>query len=163
MNISLVASPLAFDHALQTARTIGQIGKIEGLNAVIDASMMGKVEEAWGSIEKALKTAYQYGKEQVHGALEAAIAKATQMLAEAGNRAREFQFILLQRLQAFMRDLIEQVVALVPSVLNVGGSSFSLSSMKCTQKIALTGSLKTSLTEVFSLVSEGQLEVETEY
>lgn len=62
-----------------------------------------------------------------------------------------------------MRDLVDQVVALVPSVLNVGGSSFSLSPMKCTQKMALTGSLKTSVTELFSLVSEGQLEVETEY
>jgi hypothetical protein len=70
---------------------------------------------------------------------------------------------LLQRLQVFVQRFIANALERVPTAIAVGGRTYNITKVTCTQKLVITGSLKMNLTEVFSLASNGELKVAVDY
>lgn len=78
-------------------------------------------------------------------------------------KARELQDLLLQKLRAFIQNLIEKAFAAMPASMTVGGRTLTLASMNYRRKISFSGAMKASLIEAAELVAAGELEVEFEY
>jgi hypothetical protein len=162
MNLTIVTSRSVFETAMTKASELGRPGKITGTASFADA-IQTYLKEAWDRIDEALTMAYRYGRDRAKDLLDAAIVKTEELLERAGSHARDLHAALLERLRLFLRDLIEGSMSLVPDAYQVGEKTFKLTSMKCTQKVMVSGSLKYSLSEVFALVSSGEIAVEAEY
>jgi hypothetical protein len=162
MNLTIVTSRPIFEQALQAARQLGKGSEFKGLNAPTDA-IRAYLEEAWDLIHDGLKSAYEFGRDRVQGLLDAAVVKTEELLRRAGSNARDLHTALLERLQLFMRNLIQGTMRLFPTEYTIGDQAFRMSGMKCTQKVLVTGSIKMSLTEAFSLVSTGEIAIEAQY
>lgn len=78
---------------------------------------------------------------------------------EAGDTGREVQDAILQRLGTFTNAFIQGTLARVPTRVRFGDLEYALNTVKLNQKLMATGSLKTNLAEVFSLVANGEIEV----
>jgi len=163
MNISIVASREDLDQALKQARALGPVDQNTHLNAPVNAGLLGRLETVWDSIEAALRKGYKLGADAARDALANAIADAEQLIAEAGALARECQETLLEKLQVFVKAFINSALKRVPDALPIGGREFRISKVTCTQKLVLGGSLSTNVTEVFSMTSNGELELAVDY
>ncbi len=163
MSIPVVVSRQVFDQALNSAKEVDRRRELEGLAAPLDATLRGRVEEAWGAIESALRDGFQFGKAKAQSVLEAAIGKVEQLVAGAGSRAADLQDALLARMQAFVHSFIQGALARVPTAIKVGGSSYTLTNVKYTQKLLVSGAIKTNLIELFSLASSGEIEIVADY
>jgi hypothetical protein len=163
MNITVVASRDVFEQALAAARTPEVIESDRSLATVLDGAFRARIDAAWEVIDRALRDAFQYGRQRGKAAMDAAVEHVEKLLAEAGARAREFQEALLLRMHEYTWRYIKGAIERVPRTLTVGGGSFTLSTVRCTQKIALGGSLKTNLDGLLELTAEGELEVGADY
>jgi hypothetical protein len=163
MNISIVASREDLDQAMKEARAYSLLGQNTHLNATANATLLGRLDTVWDSIESALRKGYSLGADAARGALTSAIAQAEQLIAEAGAFAKECQETLLEKLQRWVRAFINNALKRVPDSLAIAGREFRISKVTCTQKLVLAGSLTTNVTEVFSLTSNGELELGVEY
>lgn len=164
MNIVVTASREAFDKAMKHADAVGPDDLPEGvLAAPADGGLLGRLDDVWGEIKAAFRTAFVFGRDKAADLLRAAVAKAEKVLTEAGNKARDLQLLLLKKLQTFLQDMIQETVSLIASEYTVSTRTFRLTAMTCKQKLILTGSISTNITELFTLVSSGELEVEAEY
>jgi hypothetical protein len=163
MNISIVASRADLDQALNEARVFSPLDQNTHLNATANASLLGRLDAVWESIETALRKGYKFGTEAARDALTNAIAQAEQLIAEAGAFANDCQQTLLEKLQLFVKGFISSAMQRVPESIPIAGREFRISKVTCTQKLVLTGSLKVNLTEVFSLASNGELELAVDY
>jgi hypothetical protein len=163
MNMTVIISQDVFDTALKSARKINAGAPVEGMAGASKADIIGWLERAWGQIEKAVKMAYLYGREKATDLISAAVRTTDTVLTEAGAQAQEVHAALLGRLRAFLIDLTKGSVQLTPSEYTVSGRAFRLKSISCKHKLVMTGSLSVNLTELFSLVSSGEIEVEAEY
>jgi hypothetical protein len=111
----------------------------------------------------ALRRGYEFGSDIARGLLEKAIAQAEQLITEAGSRARDVHEALLQKLQVFVQSFTNNVLRRIPTSITVGVLNYNISKVTCTQKLVMTGSIKMNLTEVFSLTSNGELQVAVDY
>ena len=163
MHVMLITSSTkAFEEALQTAGQMGARDQTADLAAPMN-SFDAYVEEAWVAIDEALRAVFTYGKEKAGDIMDSAIATTEGLLLRAGSKARDLQTALLVKLQEFLQTLIQGTFKLIPTEYDLKGRKFSLSVMKCTQKLVMTGSLKVNLAEVFSLVSSGEIAIEAQY
>jgi hypothetical protein len=162
MNLVIVTSRPIFERALGAADQLGKGGNIKGLAASTDA-IRAYLDEAWDYIHEAITKAYEYGRERASKLLDSAVVKIEELLERAGNKARDLHTAILERLQLFLREVIQGSMSLVPGEYQVGDRAFRLAGMKCTQKVMMTGSVKASLAEVFSLVSSGEISIEAQY
>ena len=162
MNLVIVASRPIFDQALQAADQLGKGGEIKGL-ATATHAIRAYLDDAWDYIHDALIKGYEYGRDKAQVLFDAAIDKAEELLQRAGSNMRDLHTALLEKLQLFVRKLIQDSMSLIPTEYQVGERAFRLSSLKCSQKVMVTGSVKTSLTEAFSLVSSGEISIEAQY
>ena len=163
MVVAVVAGNEVFKSALQSAREVDSGAAVFGLAAPTDAGLRGRLDAVWDSIEEALRSGFRYGREKARGLLDQAIEKAEALLVEAGRKAGELQDILLARIQAFVTTFIREAVRRVEPAMTVGETSFRLSTIHCTQKLVLTGALKTNIAELFELASSGEIEIAAEY
>ena len=155
MNITVIGSRAVFDEALESARQVGKGGAVKGLAAPLAGALGGRLEEAWNEVERALRQGFQFGKEKAQAALDAAVTKVEELLVDAGKQARDVHELLLQRLHEFAQTYTQGALARVPTAVEVGGQAYTLTTVQCTQKLIVTGSIKANLTEVFSLASNG--------
>jgi hypothetical protein len=163
MNISIIASRADLDQALNSARQVTPLEHNTHLNATVNAGLLGRLDSVWEAIEHALRKGYKFGTDAARDALASAVSQAEQLIAEAGALANEFHETLLEKLQVFVRGFVNSAMQRVPDSLNIAGRNFTIAKVTCTQKIVLTGSLQTNLTEVFSLASSGELELAVDY
>lgn len=157
-----------FDRALKAGREAGQATRLgTGMNAPLLASLQGKVDTAWSEIQKMLYQASIYGRAKVQETLEATIAKLNALLASAGDQVREFHDLVMEKIRSFVRSFFEQTLALLPTSISTsassGGVTMVMSGMTFTQKLKIGGSIEASLTAAASLLSEGEIEVASEY
>jgi hypothetical protein len=137
--------------------------ELDGLASVIGANLLGRVEEVWDSIESALRQAFLFGRDEASQLMNAATEKVEQLLKEAGQKAREIQDAILERLHAFTEALFQGMLSRITTTMKIGASEFTLRSVKLNQKLVATGSVKTNLAEVLSLAANGEIEVNAEY
>jgi hypothetical protein len=163
MNVPVVARREDFELALAAARKIDSGADVTGFASRMDGAFLGRLDEAWSSVEGALRKGYELGKEKAKAALDAAIAEVEQLLADAGSQARELQASLLRRMHEFTQCFIQSAMARVPTVIDVGGARFTLAAVRCTQRLVVTGSITTNLTELFALAANGEIEIATDY
>lgn len=164
MNVMVSATREGFDMALEKARQVGTSSTPSGgLAAPTDGVLQGKLSELWSDIEAAFRQAFVLGRELAGDLLRKVVAKTEQALQDAGAKARELQKVLLEKLRAFLNELVRNTISGITPNYEVGGRRLSLSVVSCKQKLIVTGSLTTNITELFSLVSSGELEVEAEY
>ena len=163
MEIAIPASRQVFETAILAARRANPAVELDGLASVIGANLLGRIEEVWDSIEAALRHAFQFGREEAVQLMNAAAEKTEALLKEAGQKAREIQDAILQRLHTFTQALFEGMLSRVPTTIKIGIAEYPLKTVKLNQKLVATGSLKTNLAEVLSLAANGEIEVIAEY
>lgn len=163
MSTTVAADRQVFEQALKAARKAGQNPEKLGLNAPGDATLLGRLDQVWKTIETALQDGYQLGHDVAKTTLDRAIEEAEKLMEDAGKHARELHSLLLQRLQAFVHAFIKGALALVPTALAIGNQDYSVEKFTFTQKVLMTGSIKTNILEVCSLTSNGELSVSVDY
>jgi hypothetical protein len=162
MQITIVASRHVFEAASSLARS-SAVEDLDGMASIVNSAWIGRIEEVWDSIEKALKHAFEFGRDKASDLMTAAVLQTENLLAGAGEMAKEVQDAILQRLNTFTNAFIQGMLARVPTSVGIGGVEFALGTVKLNQKLVATGSLKTNLAEVFSLAANGEIEVGAEY
>ncbi len=163
MNITVIGDRQDFEQAIRAVRIMSEGANSASLNAVSDAGLLGRLDSVWDDIVTALRRGYEFGSDTARGLLEKAIAQAEQFITEAGNRARDAHEALLQNLQVFVQNFTTNALKRIPTTIAVGGLTYNISKVTCAQKLIMTGSIKMNLTEVFSLASNGELEVAVDY
>jgi hypothetical protein len=163
MNITVIGDQQDFEQAIKAARKVDESKTSTNLNAIADAGLLGRLDGVWDTIETALREGYRFGRDLAKGALDMAIEKAEQLIKEAGTRAREIHAALLQKLQTFVKTFITNALARVPTTISIGERNYNITKVTCTQKLVMTGSIKVNITEVFSIASNGELEVAVDY
>jgi hypothetical protein len=163
METVVLASHDRFEQAVAAASRIGRGEAVEGLAASVDAAVLGRVEEAWDGIVAALREGFRYGREKAAALLDAAVERTEQIIQEAGARGREVHEILLQRLREYAQETMHSTLAQVPATIQLGGGSYSLTTVNLTHKLVVTGSVKTNLMEAFSLAASREIEISAEY
>jgi hypothetical protein len=148
---------------MRAARDVQSGAAVFGLAAPVDAGLRGQLDAVWESIEEALKTGFRYGREKAEGLMEQAIAKAENLISEAGRKGAELHAVLLARIQTFLRTFVREAIGRIETQMTVGSGSFGLSTIRCSQKLVLSGSLKTNIAELFELASSGEIEISAEY
>jgi hypothetical protein len=164
MQMTIIASREIFEHALSTASRVGESEESvgSGAHAPLDLAR-NLLNAAWSAIDEALRCAYIYGREQALVLYNTARTTVEESIKQLGEDAEEFQAALLDRLRAYIGDMLTGTISLLPSEYRVGGRAFTMRSIACTQTVMLSGSLKASLERVFVLTSEGSFEIETHY
>jgi hypothetical protein len=163
VTVLVIASPDSFEKALNTARQAESGDDVSGLASRLDAGLLGRLEEAWGGIEAALRRAREGGIEKAQPIVEAAVGNIERLLAETGSEAAEIRKALLRKMQAFSHEITQDALANVPLSIDVHGTIYTLAAVRCSQRLVVTGSLKFNLLELVSLVSQGEIEVSTDY
>lgn len=159
-----VSTRSSFDAAIDAARIVGtDEGAIKGLGAPANATVLGRVEEAWGAIESTLRSAVVWGADRSRAAFNKAVSTLEEVVGNAGARAREVQELILDRLRTYLTILVDGALAQVRDSITIGGRALALNSVAVSQKVTLGGSLKASLTEVWVMTSTGELSVNATY
>lgn len=166
MSLKIIASINVFNDSLETARnsTVPRLVMPKGAApAMLDGALLGRLAETWEDIEKMLWQGYLYGREAADGLLVKAAESLSAVMDEAGMRFNMAQAWIQQHMHDFARSFIAGSLASIPATQTVGGTAFVLSSIKCSQKINISGNLKASLSELLGLVCEGEVSVDVEY
>lgn len=163
MQVVAVVTRADVESALAAARAVRFDADLPGLAAPVAGALMGKLAEAWDDIEAALRRGYERGLAAAQSHLDAAIAKAQDLIDDAGHKARDAHAYVLGRLQAYVKDLLDAALAHVKTTLRVGDQTLRLVNVQISQTINLGGSLKASLTEICTMTAEGSLTLVADY
>lgn len=163
MDIPVIANRKVFEEALEAARRTGYGPDTVDLNAVVGATLLGRLEDTWDTIESALRRGYEFGREKAKAALDKAITEAEQLLTEAGRRASDIHELLLEKMRGFVQTLVANTFALVPPTISIGNQNYKIEKLTYSWKMLMTGSIQMNLVMVFSLASGGEFGVTVDY
>lgn len=154
-----------FSSALRRASDIGRGVPLPAglLHAPLDDDTKTWIERIWSTVLGALQHAYREGI----GAAQPLVYKAAEQFSELSatlkGRVDDVRAAIAERLNAFLRDMVEGALARVQSVIKVGGREIAMTGVTIEQKIKVTGSLKASLEEICSFVAEGEMTLSATY
>jgi vacuolar-type H+-ATPase subunit H len=160
---SVAIDSVQFQQALAAGRKVGDGVPLTGLAAPLDATWLGKIAEAWDSVEDALQAAYRYGRDTARDLLDKAVVKAEELVQSAGKRAMDVQQAILGRVNEVVDSLINQALDRIRPTVLVGGRELSIQSVDIAQSVTMSGSLKVAITDLFTLTAEGQISVTANY
>jgi hypothetical protein len=163
MKVYCQVGPKEVRQALATAEALGVPELTRQLNAPLDAALMGRVDEAWEYIKEGVLNGMRRGREEARAVVEDVWTKVSGILAAAGNKARLLEESLFERMRAYNAGLQKSLLQQVPGEVTVGGLVLTLGSLEMTQSVRVEGSLKTTLTDMIQLTSEGSLEIAASY
>jgi hypothetical protein len=153
-----------FELAITRSKEVGGSQRLQGLASPEDNVFWGKVDMVWNAVTNALRRAYVLGKDAAREAMDSAKAQAQALIAEAGARAREIHDALLDKVQAYLTTVIDSAIRQVRGQLVLtGGRSLELSGVEVRQRLSLSGEIGVTLESLFSLTSEGEVEVAAHY
>ncbi len=153
-----------FERALATASAVGTATTpVTGLVVPLEVTWRDRVAQAWDAIAAALREAFERGRDVAAGLVDAAVRAAEDCIREAGERARDVQQALLERLQTYLRSLVDEALTQVRPEIAVGDVTLPLQSVQISQEIATSGSLKAAITELVQVTAEGRLGVSAVY
>jgi hypothetical protein len=163
MEIKIIACRSVFEEALAVLETSNSSMTCSGLSAPTDAALLGRLDEAWDWIKKALGKAYDCGAEEAKQFFKEAWTNVEELITGAGVKAKELKDLILERLQLYQAKFIEGMLKQVRAEIIVGGGTLHLTQVQLSQKIAISGSLKASLAEVFNMTSNCEIQVNATY
>lgn len=163
MRVTVLASREEFERALREASRRDVTPEMTKLTAALDAAVLGRIDEAWSSVENAMRVAFERGKAIARPALDKALAFVDQVVTTAGVRAREIQEALLLRMQQFVLRITQSVLSRVPTTMRVGDATLKLAHVQYSHRLMLGGALSTNIEELFSLSAEGEIVIEANY
>jgi hypothetical protein len=154
-----------FEQAIANADAAGISTDLEGLSSPGDGELRGLTQEIWESIRLGLRKAFLLllGRDKAREAMDLAIAKAQAAIESAGTRARELQAQLLEKIQAYLTTVVDAALQQVRPELVLGGQTMPLTSVSVAQRITLGGEIGLTLEGLFSLTSDGEIEVAAQY
>ncbi|MEO3475544.1 hypothetical protein AAFN86_27070 [Roseomonas sp. CAU 1739] len=121
------------------------------------------VQRLWDTALGAIEAAWEGGSEAA-GALikrfEGEIGELRQALVSGAQRVVDE---VAERLAGYARGLTSQLLRQFQDQLSIGGRDFRVNGLTIQQRFKMTGSLKASLKEICSLVSEGELSISATY
>ena len=163
MIVVTAATRSGLEGALRAARAVDRTITLEGLNAVSEGAIAGRIDEAWGKIEVALKKVFGKARDEIQGLIDETILQVDLMVQGAGQMAAALVEGLLRRIQVFTNRLIASAFGTISSSMTVGGATLRLKGLNYSQKLSLSGSLKASLTDAFGLTANGEITVSVSY
>lgn len=81
MTPSAIITRATFEDALKAARDLRPATVVQGLAAVPDAAMLGRLQSAWDAVEQLLAEIFVRGRDQVTTLVGAATAKVEEIFA----------------------------------------------------------------------------------
>lgn len=167
MQLSILADRQMFEQAAQAARQVGRgenDDKGSALATITPGVMYAQVDEAWDEIEGALRKVFQLGHSKAQGLLDKAIRTAEELVNQAGRNANEVYDLLLSKLRVFYEELVQQALTRFPTQIFLGDkTAYTIAKLSFSQKVALTGSIEFSMTQLFNLVANGEISIMAEY
>jgi hypothetical protein len=159
-----IVSRQGFEEALDAARDQSFDGRsYAGLEAPLAGGLIGKIAEAWESIERALRDAYVHGTEYARAALDKAVMTSESLIQSAGPRARDVHQAILEKIRSYLTRFVDEALSQVRKTIRVGDAELQLETVEVSQSVSLAGSIQASLTQIVALTSEGQLTVSASY
>jgi hypothetical protein len=153
--------------ALKAARTASQVRASESdrgaLHSIDDGSLRGRLEETWDYIADASRKCFEVGKDAAQSAVDQAKEAVTKLLNSAGTRVTQVADDLSARLDVAVQGMIDRALGRLRPTISVGTSSLVLHEISVSQTITFGGSLGGKIDELFTLSSNGQLEVHSIY
>ncbi len=122
-----------------------------------------KISDIWDEIENTLRKGFLLGREKAAELLSNVKARIDTLIQDAKEKAALVSQQLMIRIQAFQKEFLEKAFAQFPNTISVNGKPFGLSKINFTQSLTLSGSVELSLTKVFELVAEGEIQLSVEY
>jgi len=163
MEIKITASRSVFEEAIATLETPMLSRTFSVLSAPTEAALFGRLNEAWDWIKKALGKAYDHGAEEAKQFFDEAWTNVEELITGAGDKAKELKDLILEQLQVYQAKFMEGMLKQVRAEISVGGGTLQLTQVQLSQKVAMSGSLKASLAEVFNMTSNGEILVNATY
>ncbi len=99
MNISVIADQQVFINAIQDAEQVNKVAALQGLNAPMDSSIQGRLDEAWDEIKGLLKHCMEDGKEKTKALHEKVQQRVEELIKESGSHSRQVEALLKERIR----------------------------------------------------------------
>ena len=99
----------------------------------------------------------------MRAALDGVWNRVADVLSRAKQKATQVHAEVLSRIRVYLGEMLDGALAQIRVELAIGGRTGRLGSVKVSQKVALTGSLKAALSEACELAASGELSIEAEY
>ena len=164
MNVTRFVGPRDVEAALTEADTVA-IPELSGhLNAPVDASLMGQVDEAWSFVRQAIAAAADHGKAGVQDAVDTAWSGVEAVLQRAGQRARLVEDSIRDRLRVYTSKLLERaLLSYVESEIQIGDLTMGVDNLEFSRSIQMEASLKLAITGIADFSGSGSFEVKVSY
>jgi hypothetical protein len=162
MNVALVISDydhrLALDQASKQAlRPLGEFD-----SAVVEDEERW-LSQLWSAVRDAILESARVGYEAARKKIAFFETKLTQAAEELGERIDGINAQLTERLNRYLRDVIEQAFARFEPEVSIGGKAMALKSLTLEQSFKLSSSLSVSISTICQFVAEGQVAVSASY
>lgn len=165
MAIIILVSEETHFRALRAARQVGREYPTtsEGANALLASRVREAAEKVWKLCESAVLKACTDGMESARQVIDSAVAAFNQVAGEVEGRVKELNSILIDRLNEYFRNAVDDALRGIRHSLDLGEKHVVFQSVTIEHTIKLGGSLKASLTEACQLVAEGAVSLAVEY
>lgn len=166
MTILLLATRgVVHEEALAAAAAIGADAPLHGdrLNAPTLDAARAWVQRLWDTAEGAIEAAWDDGAEAAAALIERFGAEIAELRTTLAEGARSVLETIAEKLAEYARTVTRRLLRQFEEALAIGGRSFEVKSVTVQQRVKLTGSLKASLKELCSMVSEGEVSVSATY
>lgn len=163
MQVVAVITRQDFEAALEASREVGTAADNDELAAILDGTLIGRIQEIWDDVESALTSAFQFGAEYAKGAIDTAVKAANDLIAQAGNGARAVQQELLERVQAYLSTLVDTAINQVRPAVTIDDRDLALETVDISYGVSLGGSLGITIANLASLTSAGTITISAHY
>jgi hypothetical protein len=161
----LAARAKLHGEALAAADAIGsdQQTKVGSLNAPVldDAALW--VSRLWDTATGAIEAAWEDGRGAATALIERFGEEVSELRGSFSEGAAAVIDLVAERLTEYARTLTRRLMSQFEENLTVGGHRFEVRGVTVQQKLKMTGSLKASLSELCSFVSEGDITISASY
>lgn len=117
----------------------------------------------WSAIQDAILTSAKAGLEAAREKIEFFQARLTKAVEELGERADALAAQLTERLNRYLKDVIDRALGRVESQVTIGKTEMFLKSVTLQETFKLSSSLFVSIATICQMVAEGQVAVTASY
>lgn len=133
------------------------------LKGVLDGPLIGKIEREWDNFTEAITETFVLGRDYTKEKMDAIISNVEELIAKAGQRAKDIHSWFKKSISEFIKEIIIAAFKCVPTTIEIGTETYSVSKLNYDQKIGIGGSLKANFMEAVSLTADGEMSIGVEY
>jgi hypothetical protein len=120
-------------------------------------------EEAWLKIQELVGDSLRLGWEHTKERVASVSGYITDASAKLGNKAAEFQDLLLKQLRLVISETFDLILSSMRNEVKIGDLSYRLASVELQQKLVFSGSVEASITALCKFVGSGEFVVTGSY